>query len=109
LLVGEKYMADDKKVEQDNVDIVEIYDDNGDTVKFELLDTIEMQGIKYLVIAPLNEQGEIEEEEIEQVYITSVTPADDGQEVLEMIEDNEIIDKVFGEFKKRNKTNFEFV
>jgi uncharacterized protein YrzB (UPF0473 family) len=102
-------MTEGKKVEQDDADIVEIYDDNGGTVKFELLDTIEMQGIKYLVIAPLNEQGEIEEEEIEQVYITSVTPTEDDQEVLEMIEDSKIIDKVFEEFKKRNKTNFEFV
>jgi uncharacterized protein YrzB (UPF0473 family) len=100
--------VNDKDVDQDDVDIIEIYDDDGSIEKFELLDTIELNCIKYMVIAPLS-SDETVDEEVEHVYITSVTPADDGQEVLEMIEDDNIIEQVFAEFKNRNKTNFEFV
>ena len=98
-------MSDDKiVVDQEDIDVIEIYDEDGSVVKYELLDTIELKGAKYMVIAPLNE-----DEEIEHVYITQVSPAKDGQEVLEMIEDDTVINQVFEEFKKRNKTNFEFV
>jgi len=101
-------MTENKKSDPDDIDVVEIYDDNGSTTKFELLDTIELNNTKYMVIAPLNEDEEIEDE-IEHVYITLVTPTEDGQEMLEMIEDDNVIEKVFKEFKKRNKNNFEFV
>ncbi len=101
-------MTENKKIDPDDIDVVEIYDDNGSTTKFELLDTIELNNTKYMVIAPLSEDEEIEDE-IEHVYITLVTPTEDGQEMLEMIEDDNEIEKVFKEFKKRNKTNFEFV
>ena len=102
-------MSDDKiVVEQEDIDVIEIYDDDGSVVKYELLDTIELKDAKYMVIAPLNEDETVEEE-IEHVYITQVTPAKDGQELLEMIEDDTVINQVFEEFKKRNKTNFDFV
>jgi len=108
LLLEKNTMSEDKIVDEDDIDVIEIYDDDGGVVKFELLDTIEFKGSKYMVIAPLNEDEEVDEE-IEHVYITLVSPAADGQEVLEMIEDDKIIEQVFEEFKKRNKTNFEFV
>jgi len=101
-------MTENKKTDPDDIDVVEIYDDNGSTTKFELLDTIELNNTKYMVIAPLNEDEEIEDE-IEHVYITLVTPTEDGQEMLEMVEDDNVVEKVFKEFKKRNKNNFEFV
>jgi len=98
----------EKKLEEEGIDVVEIYSDDGETAKFELLDTLDVDKVKYMVIAPLNEKEEIEEE-IENVYIASVIPTEDGQETLDMIEDEKIIDKVFEEFKKRNKDNFEFL
>jgi uncharacterized protein YrzB (UPF0473 family) len=89
-------------------DAIEIYDDDGSSEKFELLDTIELNGVKYMIIAPLDDEEEVEDEG-EDVYIAMVTTSKDGKEVLEIVADEKWVDKVFAEFKKRNSTEFDFV
>jgi hypothetical protein len=92
----------------DEFDTIEVYDDEGGSEKFELLDTVELNGVKYMIIAPLDDEEEAEDE-VEDVYIAMVTTSNDGQEVLEIIADEALVDKVFAEFKKRKSSEFDFV
>ena len=102
-------MSEDNEFDQAEVSVIELYDEAGESVKFEHLDTIELDGAKYVVITPLNEEAEVGDEIESDVYIMLVATTDDGEEVLEMIEDDSIVEKIFEEFKKRSGSDYEFI
>ena len=85
-----------------------LYDDEGDSVEFEHLDTIEMDGKKYVVLTPYVEDEASQDEESD-VYIMAVVESDTGDNVLEMVDSEEEIEKVFQEFKKRTIDDYEFL
>ena len=94
--------------ELDNVVILN--DEEGNEVKFEFLDLIELDGEEYVVLLPLTEEGEEEEEG--EVVILQIEDNDDEnseEESYISVEDEEILNKVFEIFKERFKDDFNFV
>lgn len=72
---------------------------------FELLDTVEFEGELYFVLIPATDNDEIDGE----VFIMKRVEADNGEEMLEAVEDDDIFDKVYEIFKEKNKDEFEFL
>lgn len=71
-------------------DLVTLTDEDGNDVEFEHIDTVEYQGKTYLAFIP----AELAlEEEAEVVILQVVT--ENGEEMLEVVEDDEIADAVF--------------
>lgn len=67
--------------------IIETVDENGNIVKFELFDIVEVDEKEYALLLP------VEEEESEEVVLMKITK--DGEEYLfETIEDDEEFEKV---------------
>ena len=92
--------------ELDNVVILN--DEDGNEVKFEFLDLIELDDEEYVVLLPVAEDGEEEGE----VVILKVEDNDDensDEESYVSIEDEEILNKVFEMFKEKFKDDFDFV
>ena len=87
---------------------IDLYDENGDSLRFDHLDTIEMEGKKYVVLTPYVADDEEPAEE-EDVYIMHVIDTEDNQNVLEMVEDDAELDRVFNEFKNRMKDQYDFL
>ena len=92
--------------ELDNIIILN--DENGNEVKFEFLDLVELDDEEYVVLLPVTEEGEEDEGE---VVILRLEDADEDsdEESYVGVEDEEILNKVFDIFKEKYKDEFNFV
>ena len=93
--------------ELDNVIILN--DEEGNEVKFEFLDLVELDEEEYVVLLPIAENEEDEGDG--EVVILKL---EDSEEDLEEesyvgVEDEEILAKVFSIFKEKFKDEFDFV
>lgn len=88
--------------------IVILNDEEGNEVKFEFLDLVELDEEEYVVLLPVTEEGEEEEGE---VVILKVEDTDEeaDEESYVSIEDEETLNKVFEIFKEKFKDDFDFV
>lgn len=72
---------------------------------FELLDTVEYEDELYFMLVPATDSEEIDGE----VFIMKRVEAENGEEMLEAVDDEETFDKVYEIFKEKNKDEFEFL
>lgn len=86
--------------------IIELIDEeSGEAVPFEHLDTIDMDGVTYFVLTEFFEEAAEESD----VYIMSIVVDENGEETLEIVEDQGIVMKVFNEFRERCEGEFDFL
>ena len=83
--------------------IITLFDDEGTEYEYEFLDCIDYEGKKYAVLLPVEEQPGEEG----MVAIMEITEAD-GEESLEFVEDDDLLDKIFEIFMENNADEFEF-
>ena len=96
---------------EDLDNIVILNDEDGNEVRFEFLDLIELNNEEYVVLLPVVEEGEGEEEEEGEVVILKVedTDEDSDEESYVSVEDEDVLNEVFEIFKERFKDDFDFV
>ena len=70
---------------------VTLIDEDGNEVEFEHIDTVEYEGVTYLAFIP----AELSVEEDAEVVIMQVVTDENGEELLEGVEDDDIADAVF--------------
>jgi len=85
-------------------DVVVLVDEDGEEVEFEHLDTIEMNGSEYVVLAPVEQDDEEREEE--EVIILKIEHNANGEDSFVTVEDDEM-DEVFEQFRLRMEEEFE--
>jgi len=87
---------------EEEVSILTLTDENGNDVNFEYLDCIEYQGREYLVLLP-------EAEDAAELVILEVEPVDEEVENYLAVEDEAVLNAVYGIFKEKYKDimNFE--
>ena len=88
--------------------IVILNDEEGNEVKFEFLDLVELDNEEYVVLLPVTEEGEEEEGEVVILKLED-TDEDSEEESYVGVEDEEILNKVFEIFKEKYKDEFNFV
>ena len=89
--------------ELDNIIILN--DEEGNEVKFEFLDLIELDGEEFVVLLPTED-----EEDSEEVVILKVEDSeDDEMESYVSVDDEETLNTVFEMFKEKFKDEFNFV
>ena len=86
--------------------IVILNDENGEEVKFEFLDLIELDGEEYVVLLPVEDD---EEEDGEVVILTVEDTDSEDEESYVSVDDQEILNKVFEIFKEKFKDEFNFI
>ena len=91
---------------EERENIIVLIDDEGKEMPFEVLDIIEEGDMRYAVGIPA-EEAEDEAEE-GTVLIMRIVPANDEEDILEPIEDEAELNKVFEIFKTRMEEEFEF-
>ena len=89
-------------------DIVVLIDENGEEEEFEYIDSIEMDGNEYVILSPLNENENADEDSEEEVVILKIDTKEDGEESFVTVENEKELDAVFGEFKNRMEEEFSF-
>ena len=88
--------------------IIVLNDEEGNEVKFEFLDLIELDNEEYVVLLPVTEEGEEEEGEVVILKVED-TDDDSDEESYVSIEDEDTLNKVFEIFKEKFKDDFDFV
>lgn len=78
----------------ENIDLITLQDENGADVRFEILGLVEYESENYAVMLPFDEP------EVNEVTILKVLEEDEETDLYLGIDDNELIQAVFEEFKK---------
>ena len=79
---------------EEETSILTLTDENGQDVNFEYLDCVEYEGTEYLV---LMHEGE------DEIVIMEIEPVDEENENYLAVEDEAVLDAVYGIFKEKFK------
>ena len=93
---------------EDLDNIVILNDEEGNEVKFEFLDLVELDDEEYVVLLPVTEDGEEDEGKLVILKVED-TDEETDEESYVSIDDEEILNKVFEIFKEKFKDDFDFV
>ncbi len=91
---------------EEREDVVVLLDEDGEEVEFEHLDTIEMNGSEYVVLLPLDQELD-DEEEVDEVVILKIEHGEDGEDSFVTVEDDNELNAVFEEFKLRMEEEYD--
>lgn len=95
-------------MEEDLDNVIILNDEDGNEVKFEFLDLVELDDEEYVVLLPAIDDENNEEEG--EVVILKVEDTDDiNEESYVGVDDEETLNKVFEIFKERFKDDFDFI
>ena len=89
--------------------LITLKDEDGNEVKFEFLDLVELNDEEYVILLPVTTDGEEEEGEVVILQIEDKDTADDEEESYISVENEEILNEVFEIFKEKFKNDFDFV
>ena len=90
-------MENNEILNEEEMNVLTLTDENGVDTEFEYLDVIEYQGKEYLFLAPLSE------EDSDGIVILEIEPVDEENENYIAVEDEAILEAVYGLFKERYK------
>ncbi len=93
-------MKEEKNDYEEDDNVVELVDDEGNTLKFEHVGTIEYKGEWYAFFTPLKDAEESageDDEEGDEVAVFHIVGSEEDER-LETIEDEQLLDEVFAEF-----------
>ena len=100
----------DENYEVEELDnIVILNDEDGNEVKFEFLDLIELDDEEYVVLLPVTEEGEEDEGEVVILKVEDSDDEESEEESYVSVEDEDTLNKVFEIFKEKFKDDFDFV
>lgn len=80
--------------EEEEVSILTLTDDQGNDVDFEYLDCLEYQGKEYLVLMPFDAPNT-------EIVIMEIEPVDEENENYLAVEDEKVLNAVYGIFKEK--------
>ena len=89
-------MENENMIPEEEVSILTLTDENGADVEFEYLDCIEYQGKEYLILLPVAEEEP-------EIVILEVEPVDEENENYLSVQDEAILNAVYGIFKEKYK------
>ena len=92
-------MENENMIPEEEISILTLTDENGEDVEFEYLDCIELEGTEYLVLMP---------EDSDELVILQVEPVDEENENYLAVEDEGVLNAVFGIFKEKFQDVLEF-
>lgn len=100
----------DENFEGEDLDnIIVLNDEDGNEVKFEFLDLVELDDEEYVVLLPVTEEGEEDEGEVVILKVEDNDDEESEEESYVSVDDEETLNKVFEIFREKFKDDFDFV
>lgn len=94
-------MENENLIPEEETSILTLTDENGEDINFEYLDCLEYEGVEYLFLIP-------EGDESGEIVILEVEPVDEENENYLAVEDEAVLEAVFGLFKEKYKDVLDF-
>lgn len=82
-------------------ELIELVDDDGNVIKFKLLDVTEYKGEKYVLLLAAEPNEEIAEDEV------VIFRLDEKEEVLNPVEDDDLLQEVFDFYQNETQSEDE--
>ena len=102
-------MNENENYEGEDLDnVVILNDEDGNEVRFEFLDLVELEDEEYVVLLPIAEEGEEEEGEVVILKVEDVDEESDEESYVS-VDDEDTLNRVFEIFKEKFKDDFDFV
>ena len=95
----------DSEFNEDESNIVILNDEDGNEIRFEFLDLIEYESEEYVVLLPVDEEGENDDGE---VVILKLEDSETDEESYVSVDDEATLSAVFEIFKDKFKDEFNF-
>lgn len=95
----------DSEFSEDESNIVILNDEDGNEIRFEFLDLIEYESEEYVVLLPVDDEGENEDGE---VVILKLEDSETDEESYVSVDDEDTLAAVFEIFKDKFKDEFNF-
>ena len=89
-------MENENLIPEEEVSVLTLTDENGNDVEFEYLDCIEYQGKEFLVLMPMDDDAD-------EIVILEVEPVDEENENYLSVDDEAVLNAVYGIFKEKYK------
>lgn len=89
-------------------DIIVLIDESGAEEEFEYIDSVEYDGNEYVILSPAKENENMDEDFDEVIVILKVEENEDGEESFVTVDDDDLLDAVFEEFKENLSDDFTF-
>ena len=91
---GKRSMENNKNsMEMDN--IIELFDENDNAVRFEHIMTVQYGGEDYVLHAPVDPTEDMEDDE---VLVLKIASDENGEEIYVSVEDDSVVEKVFEKY-----------
>ncbi|MBR3255249.1 MAG: DUF1292 domain-containing protein [Clostridia bacterium] len=94
---------------EDLDNIVVLNDEDGNEVKFEFLDLVELDDEEYVVLLPIVEDGAEDDGEVVILKLEDNDDENSEEESYVSVDDEEVLNKVFEIFKEKFKDEFDFL
>lgn len=94
-------MENENLIPEEETEILTLTDENGVETDFEYLDCLTYEGKEYLILMPALEEAT-------EIVILEVEPVDEENENYLAVEDEAILDAVYGMFKEKYKNILTF-
>lgn len=85
--------VENNNMEMDN--IIELFDENDNPIRFEHIMTVQYNGEDYVLLAPVDPTEDMEEDE---VLVLLIDNDENGEEIYVSVEDDEVVQKVFEKY-----------
>lgn len=91
---GKRSMENNENsMEMDN--IIELFDENDNAVRFEHIMTVQYGGEDYVLLAPVDPTEDMEDDE---VLVLKIASDENGEEIYVSVEDDSVVEKVFEKY-----------
>lgn len=90
--MSEENLNETEEFDEDASEIIELIDDDGNELKFKILDVIKYKGEKYAFLLAAEPNDEFTENDV------VIFRLNETEEVLEPVEDEKLLDEVFEYF-----------
>ena len=101
-------MDEENQNMEDLDNIIVLNNEDGEEVKFEFLDLVELDDEQYVVLLPMAEEDSEEEGEVVILKLED-TDEESDEESYVSVDDEETLMKVFNIFKEKFQDEFDFV
>jgi len=100
---------ENQEFKKEEVQVVELFDENGESNVFEILSEIEDEGSNYFVLTPfIEDESEVDPEIPAEVFVMQQAMKEGDEKMLEPISDTAVIEKIFAKFKENTNAKYDF-
>lgn len=84
----------------DEMDIILLYDEDGNETEFEVVATLEVDENEYAILLPRDDTRDPDAEEVDEAYVLRIEQDENGEDILIGIDDEEELNTVIEAYEE---------